>query len=67
MTDRSDRSDRENAAGAGGAPARAHGVDKVQCPYCCRMARVAERRMGLLFFECELCETVGTAPDPEEE
>ena len=66
MTDRSGRSGRENAAGTSGVPARAQAVDKVQCPNCCRMARVTERRMGLLFFECELCGTVGATPDPEE-
>ena len=54
-------------ADTSGVPARAQPViDKVQCPNCCRMARVTERRMGLLFFECELCGTVGATPDLEE-
>jgi hypothetical protein len=30
------------------------------------MAFVTERRMGLLFYRCELCETTGAAPDPDE-
>ncbi len=33
--------------------------DKVQCPNCCRMATVTHRDMGLMFFRCELCESVG--------
>jgi ribosomal protein L37AE/L43A len=54
------------AAGTQGVPAGVHqaAIDKVQCPNCCRMAAVTERRMGLLFFQCELCETVGATPDP---
>lgn len=57
----------EGTAGTGMVPARAQPViEKVQCPNCCRLARVTERRMGLLFFECELCETVGTTPDAED-
>lgn len=56
----------EGTAGTRGAPAGArHSVEKVQCPNCCRMAPVTERRMGLLFFRCELCETVGATPDPD--
>jgi hypothetical protein len=38
--------------------------DSVQCPNCCRLAPVTTRSMGLLFYKCELCETVGAAPDP---
>jgi hypothetical protein len=36
------------------------GVEEhVQCPNCCRLAAVVDRRMGLLFYECELCGTTG--------
>jgi hypothetical protein len=42
-----------------------HPAGKVQCPNCCRLAPVVSRRMGLLFFECELCGSVGATPDPE--
>ena len=45
------------------APAR-EGVDRIQCPNCCRLAFVTGRSMGLIFYRCELCETVGAAPDP---
>jgi hypothetical protein len=38
--------------------------DRVQCPNCCRLAFVTHRSMGLLFYRCELCETVGALPDP---
>ncbi len=41
----------------------ANTIDKVQCPNCCRMAPVTERKMGLLFFECELCGTTGAVPE----
>jgi len=40
-------------------------TDRVQCPNCCRLAPVTNRSMGLLFYRCELCETVGAVPDPE--
>jgi transcription elongation factor Elf1 len=33
--------------------------EHVQCPNCCRLASVVDRRMGLLFYECELCGTRG--------
>ena len=39
-------------------------IERVQCPNCCKQARVTARRMGLLFYRCDLCETVGAAPDP---
>jgi hypothetical protein len=39
-------------------------ADRVQCPNCCRLASVTSRRMGLLFYRCELCETIGAVPDP---
>jgi hypothetical protein len=35
----------------------------VQCPNCCRLAFVTRRSMGLLFYRCELCETVGAIPE----
>jgi hypothetical protein len=35
---------------------------RVQCPNCCRLAYVTRRSMGLLFYRCELCETVGATP-----
>jgi hypothetical protein len=38
--------------------------DWVQCPNCCRLARVTSRSMGLLFYQCELCLTTGATPDP---
>jgi hypothetical protein len=41
-------------------------VDRVPCPNCCRTAPVTGRSMGLLFFQCELCETTGATPDPDE-
>lgn len=41
-------------------------IDKVQCPNCCRLAPVTSRSMGLLFYQCELCETVGATPDPNQ-
>jgi hypothetical protein len=40
----------------------AHAVTRVQCPNCCRLADVVRRDMGLLFYECELCGTVGAVP-----
>ena len=36
---------------------------RVQCPNCCRLAFVVRRRMGLVFYKCELCGTVGATPD----
>lgn len=41
-------------------------TERVPCPNCCRLARVTTRRMGLLFFRCDLCETVGAIPAPEQ-
>jgi hypothetical protein len=38
--------------------------ERVQCPNCCRLAPVTSRRMGLMFYRCELCLTTGAAPDP---
>jgi ribosomal protein L37AE/L43A len=35
---------------------------RVPCPNCCRLARVTSRRMGLLFYRCDLCEAVGAIP-----
>ena len=35
----------------------------VQCPNCCRLAFVVRRRMGLVFYRCELCGTVGAMPE----
>jgi hypothetical protein len=42
---------------------RAH-AGRVQCPNCCKLAYVTRRSAGLLFYRCELCLTVGAAPDP---
>lgn len=39
--------------------------DRVQCSNCCRLAPVTARRMGLLFYECELCLTTGAVPDTD--
>ena len=39
-------------------------AERVQCPNCCRLARVTGRSMGLLFYRCDLCETVGAVPAP---
>ena len=63
MTDPDDRTDGAafpSPEPAAGDTARA---DLVQCPNCCRMARVTSRDMGLRFFRCELCESVGAVPD----
>jgi predicted RNA-binding Zn-ribbon protein involved in translation (DUF1610 family) len=38
---------------------------RVPCPNCCRLARVTSRRMGLLFYRCDLCGAVGAIPDTE--
>ena len=45
--------------------ARAEDTDlgRVQCPNCCKLAYVTRRSMGLLYYRCELCETVGATPD----
>ena len=39
-------------------------TERVQCPNCCRLARVTSRSMGLLFYRCDLCEAVGAVPAP---
>lgn len=36
--------------------------DRVQCPNCCRLARVVDRRMSVVFYECDLCGSVGATP-----
>lgn len=38
--------------------------DCVPCPNCCRLALVVSRSMGLLFYRCELCLSVGAVPAP---
>jgi hypothetical protein len=38
-------------------------LGRVQCPNCCKLAYVVRRSMGLLFYRCELCETVGATPE----
>lgn len=38
----------------------------VQCPNCCKLAPVTARQMGLLFYRCELCGSVGATPEPQE-
>ncbi|CAN5676505.1 hypothetical protein BH23ACI1_BH23ACI1_29330 [soil metagenome] len=40
-------------------------LGRVQCPNCCRLAFVVNHSMGLLHYRCELCLTVGAAPQPE--
>lgn len=39
---------------------------RLQCPNCCQLAPVTARRMGLLFYRCELCGSVGATPEPQE-
>ena len=41
-------------------------LGRVQCPNCCRLAYVTRRSMGLLFYRCELCETVGATPTSDD-
>ena len=41
----------------------ADALTRVQCPNCCRLAFVVRRRIGLLFYRCELCGTVGAIPE----
>ena len=36
--------------------------DRVQCPNCCRLARVTSQRADLVFYACELCGSVGATP-----
>ena len=43
--------------------ADADALTRVQCPNCCRLAFVVRRSMGLLFYRCELCGTVGAMPE----
>ena len=38
-------------------------LERIQCPNCCKLAYVTRRSMGLLFYRCELCETVGATPE----
>jgi hypothetical protein len=45
------------------AAAGSEAAERVQCPNCCRMAIVIRRAEGLLFYECELCLTVGATPE----
>ncbi len=66
MSQQPHRSARLGAEGPGATPVHADKAhnDRVQCPNCCRLAPVTSRRMGLLFFECELCLTSGATPEP---
>jgi hypothetical protein len=41
-------------------------LGRVQCPNCCKFAYVTRRSQGLLFYRCELCETVGATPETSE-
>jgi hypothetical protein len=41
-------------------------LGRVQCPNCCKLAYVTRRSQGLLFYRCELCETVGATPESSE-
>jgi hypothetical protein len=65
MSDGSGDSEGGNAHPPDAGPDRAI-PGRVQCPNCCRMAPVTSRSMGLLFFQCELCETTGATPDPDD-
>jgi hypothetical protein len=56
--------EKKRPAGAEPPPVDQTNIEKVQCPNCCRLAFVTSRGMGLLFYKCELCETVGATPDP---
>ena len=58
----------EFAAAADGQSDHAEPEDlgRVQCPNCCRLAYVTRRSMGLLFYRCELCETVGATPTSDD-
>jgi len=38
--------------------------DRVQCPNCCRFARVVKQDAHMLFYECDLCGSVGATPSP---
>ena len=40
-------------------------ADRVQCPNCCRLARVVNRQASLLFYECDLCGSVGATPSDD--
>jgi hypothetical protein len=42
-------------------------LGRVQCPNCCKLAYVTRRSLGLLFYRCELCETVGATPETTDE
>jgi rubredoxin len=63
MTDENDRAPERPTPGTRpGFPVSAL-PDRVQCPNCCRLARVTSRRMELVFYECDLCGSVGAAPE----
>lgn len=63
LTDDPDRPDeRPEAPGVRPGFVATANADRVQCPNCCRLARVTERRMGLLFYACDLCGSVGATP-----
>ena len=36
--------------------------DRVQCPNCCRFARVTAQSAELIYYACDLCGSVGAAP-----
>jgi hypothetical protein len=67
MTDDPDQPDESpQAPGARPGFAATGHSDRVQCPNCCRLARVTETRMGLLYYACDLCGSVGATPTTEE-
>ena len=61
MTDSASRD--PDAFGEDGERHEVTNEDRVQCPNCCRLAYVTSRNMGLLFYRCALCGSVGTTPD----
>ena len=61
MTEIPELPEKDPSSGSG------EGSMRVQCPNCCRLARVTGRSMGLLLYQCELCLTVGAAPDPDDQ
>ncbi len=63
MTDEDDRLDYpQQRPGTRPGFAAAAAADRVQCPNCCRLARVTSQRMGLLFYACDLCGSEGATP-----
>jgi hypothetical protein len=46
-------------------PPQADSRERVQCSNCCQLAPITGRGLGLLFYECELCGTRGTASPDE--